>query len=131
MERNEVKDGFNGIPYHFVINSYGKIYEGKPLNVMAEAVYRNNSNKINIALMGNFQTDEINIRQFLKNAMPTEPSAFQKISLVKLMQVLKTQYGIEVIGGHCDFTDGFGYETDCPGDALYDDMQEKGWINAN
>lgn len=131
LENNEVKDGFNGMPYHFVISGSGVIYEGKPLDVLSEAIYKNNSNKISISLMGNFQSDEKTIKQYLKNAMPSEPGMVQVHSLVKLLQVLKTQYGIDIIGGHCDFTEGFGYETKCPGDILYMQIKDMGWINAN
>lgn len=128
LEKNEINDDFNGMPYHYVINGDGIIYEGKPLNVMSESVAGNNSNKISIALMGNFQIDENGLKQYIKNALPSVPTDEQFDNMILLIKVLKTQYGIDLIGGHCDYA--IGYTTKCPGDILmYMLQKELVWIN--
>ncbi len=127
LELNEAGDGFNGIPYHFVINGKGEIYEGRPLNYKGSHVYGANSNKIGIALMGNFHPDANGIKYVLKNALPTKPTQKQYEALKALIQVLDTQYDINYYGGHRDFAID-GHDTDCPGDTLEKQLQQDGLI---
>lgn len=113
---------FNGIPYHFVIDGNGVIYEGRPINYKGSHVAKNNTSKIGIVLMGNFQSDADGIAMRLKDALPTKPTNKQIDSLQKLLVVLDTQYGIDCVGGHRDFTVEDN-STECPGNALYEVLE--------
>ncbi|MCR5234951.1 MAG: cellulose binding domain-containing protein [Lachnospiraceae bacterium] len=127
LEKNETRDGFNGIPYHFVINGHGEIYEGRPIEYMGAHVKRNNTGKIGISLMGNFEPAANGIKERIKGALPTSPTDSQYSAMKELLRVIQTQYGYDYIGGHRDF---FVEEntTVCPGDTLYNMLKHDGLV---
>lgn len=118
LEKNEKKDGFNGIPYHFVVDGYGNIYECRPINYKGSHVANNNTGKIGVSLMGNFHPEADDVVQWLKGAMPTSPTYAQYNAMIELIKVLDTQYGTDYLGGHRDFV-VVEKNTVCPGDTLY------------
>lgn len=130
LEENEINDGFNGIPYHFVIDGDGIIYQGVPIEYKGSHVGGNNSYKVGVALMGNFESTADGWKEWLKNALPTDPTDKQIEALKELTYVLDTQYGIEDVGGHKDYTVN-GNTTLCPGDMFYDNYDEEwdDWVN--
>lgn len=120
------------IGYHYIISGDGTIYEGRPINIKGAHVYQNNTGKIGIALMGNFQ-DESGLENYkdalkwVEGAPPTEPTNAQIRSLKQLLKMLKSQFTIEKVGGHRDFAVQGG-ETVCPGNTLYRIFENEGII---
>lgn len=123
-------NGDADIGYHFVIDGDGTVYEGRPINIKGSHVYLNNTGKIGIALMGNFQ-DETGIDNYkdigklLTGAAPTKPTKAQIESLKQLINKLKSQYTIVKTGGHKDFAVAGG-ETECPGNTAYVILEQEG-----
>lgn len=110
-----VNRGWGDIGYHYVINTDGRIYEGRAggKNVVGGHAYCNNIGTIGVALMGNFDL--------------TTPSATQTKSLQWLLASLAETYNLDLtsqvsfhglqrpaIIGHRDLL-----STDCPGFSLY------------
>lgn len=91
------------IPYHFMIDLNGVIYEARPLNYPGDTntTYDPRGHAL-ICLMGNFEEQTV-----------TQP---QWISLVKLTAYLAKTYSVPLwnLKGHKDYA-----ETLCPGQDLY------------
>jgi hypothetical protein len=95
--------GWVDIPYHFLIDLEGNIYEGRPLQYVGDtATEYDPTGHALITLMGNYNVQEINQAQL--NA------------IVDLAAWLCYEYSIppELIKGHRDYA-----ATACPGDNLY------------
>ena len=91
------------IPYHFIIDPNGKIFEGRNLLVEGESnTDYDTSGHVQINLLGNFEEQE--------------PTAEQLRAAVALMAWLSRQHGIptDTIKTHRDFA-----STLCPGKNLY------------
>ena len=97
--------GWSDIGYHFLVAPDGKIYEGRPAEVVG-AHSPPNTGKVGICTIGNFE-----------NAEQVTPA--QRASLVSLLAYLAGKYKIapSKIHGHRDFQG-----TDCPGQQLYDQL---------
>ncbi|HUM92948.1 MAG TPA: peptidoglycan recognition family protein [Candidatus Competibacter sp.] len=93
--------GFLDIGYHFVIDGWGRIYEGRSLAVHGAHVKEHNAGTLGIVLMGNYE--EI--------VPAAEPLARLKWLIRELMQ----RYPITHLAGHRDFLPG---QTVCPGKNL-------------
>ena len=132
LEENEIRDGFNGMPYHFVISGDGTVYQCKPMTVKGEHVAKNNTGKIGVALMGNFEPSADGIKYKIKGALPTFPAPEQLKSMELLIKILKTQYYNSIyLGGHNDYTLASSTQTVCPGQYLYNYLSFKNLINLN
>jgi hypothetical protein len=95
--------GWVDIPYHFLIDLDGKIYEGRPLQFAGDtATEYDPTGHALITVMGNYEVQEINEAQL--NAV------------VDLAAWLCYEYSIppELIKGHRDYA-----ATACPGKNLY------------
>ena len=95
--------GWVDIPYHFLIDQEGKIYEGRPLQFVGDtATEYDPTGHALITVMGNYNVQEINQAQL--NAV------------VNLAAWLCYEYSIppELIKGHRDYA-----ATSCPGTNLY------------
>lgn len=122
------------IGYHFVIKGDGTVYEGMPINYVGWHVEENNSHKIGISLMGNFQHDsgpvgtmEDVLHLITDGEVSSTPTRNQLESLRKLIQILHYMYGINAVGGHKDFTVN-GNVTECPGNVAYPLLKNEGII---
>ncbi|MFA6028693.1 MAG: peptidoglycan recognition family protein [Elusimicrobiota bacterium] len=95
--------GWNDIGYHYLIDGAGRVYRGRPANVVGAHVGVNNEGNIGVSLMGNF----------MGKRKPTEA---QLAALAVLLRGLTHAYGIEPerILGHRD-----QMKTSCPGTNLY------------
>ena len=93
--------GYADIAYHFLIDSFGTLYEGRSLGVRGSHTGGHNTGTVGIALIGNFQ---------LIPALQ-----IQMISLTALVKTLAEQVPITHLAGHRDFQPG---ETECPGSNL-------------
>ena len=97
--------GWSDIGYHFVIDGEGRIFEGRPSDVIGAHVKDENPGNIGIALMGSYQAP------FNDRVTPK-----QLESMMTLYLWLASNYKIdpETLKGHRDYKN-----TDCPGDLVY------------
>ncbi len=97
--------GWIDIPYHFVIDLEGKIYEARPLQFPGDTntTYDPRTHAL-IVVVGNYEVRELSEVQF--------------DSLAKLTAFLAAEYAVELpdIRSHKDYAPG---ETDCPGANIY------------
>ncbi len=113
--------GFAGIGYHFLVLKTGTVEVGRPLNIIGAHCYasRRNIISIGIALVGNFELQQVPYNQLISTAKLTE----------KLMTLFKMKK-IEDIELHREVP---GARTLCPGKFfpkkdflnLINDLQEK------
>ena len=101
--------GWAGIGYHFLIRKDGTIEAGRPLLSVGAHAEGANYESVGIALCGNFCEDE--------------PTNAQTESCAMHLVLLSASFGFEPdaehIVGHRDLA-----VTACPGDALYEQIQE-------
>jgi hypothetical protein len=97
------------IPYHYIIDLDGRIYEGRKLAFAGETntEYDPTGHAL-IEVVGNFEE--------------VEPNPAQLEAVVALMSQLAQEHAIplDAIGGHRDFSD----QTVCPGKNLYRYLQD-------
>ena len=103
---------WSDIPYHFVIDLQGRIYETRPLGIAGDTNTKyDTAGHALIQVVGNF--DEV------------EPTPAQLEGVVQLMSLLAVRNGLteKSIAGHRDYAS----DTVCPGRNLYRYL-ENGWI---
>ena len=93
------------IPYHYLIDLTGKIYEARPLNIAGDT----NTNydpegHILISLLGNYEVQQVNSAQL------------KALSGLIATLAEKHKIPLDKIASHKDYSD----ETVCPGKNLYD-----------
>lgn len=93
--------GFLDIGYHFVIDVWGRIYEGRSLAVHGAHVREHNAGTLGIVLMGNYEE--------------TVPAPAPLERLKWLVRALMQKYPITHLAGHQDLLPG---QTLCPGKNL-------------
>jgi uncharacterized protein YceK len=97
--------GWMDIPYHFVIDLEGQVYEGRPLQYPGDTntTYDPRTHAL-IVVVGNYEVREL--------------ARAQLESLAKLTAFLATEYSVELpdIKTHRDYAPG---ETTCPGANIY------------
>ena len=89
---------FADIGYHFVIDGFGQLYEGRPLDTRGAHTGGFNTGYVGICLMGNFEI--------------APPIQAQLNTLYQLLAYLRQTYSLIQLGGHRDFQPGV---TVCPG----------------
>lgn len=94
MHKNE--RGWNGIGYHFYIESDGTINRGRPEDAIGAHVKGHNKDTLGICLQGNFEEKTLVYEQ--------------ENSLINLLTYLSFKYPIGEVKGHKDLA-----ETLCPG----------------
>ena len=101
--------GWNDIGYHFLIDPFGTIFEGRPLNAVGAHVKYRNTGNIGISFMGNHHPPVSN---------PIAPETVN--SFVTVGRYLKDTYSVDRSSfyAHRDIQ-----STDCPGDDLYARME--------
>ena len=101
--------GWAGIGYHFLIRRDGTVEAGRPAHAVGAHAEGSNYKSVGIALCGNFCEDA--------------PTNAQMESCAMLLALLSASFGFEPdaehIVGHRDLS-----ATDCPGDALYEQIPE-------
>lgn len=97
--------GWNDIGYHFLVDAAGRIFQGRPVEVVGAHVKNDNSGNVGICFMGSHHPPFNH---------PVTPE--QLDSAVRLGRWLGAAYGAgpETYKGHRDRG-----RTDCPGDVLY------------
>ena len=101
--------GWAGVGYHFLIRKSGAVEAGRPAIAVGAHAEGANGESVGVALGGNFCEEE--------------PTAAQIESCAMLIAVLGAAFGValdeEHIVGHRDLD-----ATACPGDALYERLEE-------
>lgn len=94
--------GYGDLGYHFVVDPFGRAWEGRSLLHQGAHVSSHNRSNVGIMLLGNFQTEH--------------PSAPQLGTMRKLVQAVRSSYTISPgrTYGHCDLA-----SSECPGRWLY------------
>jgi hypothetical protein len=109
-------EGWTDIGYHYVIGPDGTIYEGRDVGVRGTHVIRQNSGKIGVLLLGDFEPGmELGLFKLpfdLWNGDDLGPTSQQINSTMALLGWLDYLYGIESVVGHRDVP---GQDTSCPG----------------
>lgn len=97
--------GWIDIPYHFVIDLQGTVYEARPIQYPGDTntSYDPTGHAL-IQVVGDYRYREL--------------SAAQLTAVIQLSAMLAQQYSVPVsdIRGHLDYAPG---ETDCPGENIY------------
>lgn len=105
-----VENNYDHVGYHFLIDSNGKIYEGRSLIYKGSHVRLSNSKKIGILLLGDFDEQWWDIDDQLTNS--------QLKAVNSLIKSLTKHFSINKLGGHKEFLPGKGYS--CPGNLVMD-----------
>lgn len=125
LEEKAKSLGYDSIPYHFVIDGKGVIYEGRPLEFLGDHVKEQNYGRIGVAVMGDF---EPRIQNFWRADVVTGE---QLSSLKLLIDDLQDEYTVDVsaIMGHKDVV---GQTGECPGMNLLNYLEEiRDYANKN
>jgi hypothetical protein len=124
--------GWDDMGYNFLVDRCGTIYEGRAggVNRPVEGAHTKgfNAHSVGIAALGHFEKGEKVPRPMLEAIaaiaawkLPRDVSPDGRVRLVSTSDASRYPKGtaveMNVISGHRD-----GYETDCPGGALYDDL---------
>lgn len=120
------KTAADDIAYHYALDCFGNIYEGRDIRFKGEHLFRYNTGMIGIVLLENLadpqEREDIvgKVQEFIglfSRKKPIIPDA-QKATLRSLIQILREVFNIEMLGGHREFphqTAGEGRI--CPGNA--------------
>lgn len=119
--------GFAAIGYHFAISMSGRVYQGRPLEVMgSHAGVGKKSGPLNdpdwgsvgIVLLGDFESAKENLWS------PDEPSTAMLDSLKQLIKALKDEYAIGRLLMHKEVKGRSGEKTVCPGENVYEHVEK-------
>jgi hypothetical protein len=112
------------IGYHYAIDCFGNIYEGRDIRFKGEHVREHNTGTIGIVLLENLAAspeggDAVATVKSLLDAVgygkrPVVPTA-QMQSTEKVIGILREFFGITALGGHREFPDQAGDGKICPG----------------
>lgn len=106
--------GWCDIGYHFLVGIDGRIFEGRPIELLGAHVSGNNTGNIGVSFIGCFHSTGCG------SMGPTTPPDVMLDAGGRLLGTLSRLYGITLdrssVKGHRDHA---GASTDCPGDYLY------------
>lgn len=103
IDRWHKEKGWNGVGYHYVIKLDGTIQEGRPESEIGAHCKGYNENSIGICYIGG-RDEEGNY----KDTRTTQ----QKVSMLRLLAYLKSEYPDSLVYGHDDFSEEKEF---CPG----------------
>jgi RHS repeat-associated protein len=106
LQEIEMENGLYDIPYHYLIDPEGNIYEGRNISVRGAHVSEvgHNTGKIGVLWVG------------VSNSRGGYPTPAQVTSTAVLIMWLDRTYGINEVGTHREFEERGGGYTECPGD---------------
>ncbi len=131
IRSNEAKhksQGYAALGYHFFIFGNGRIFEGRPLEVMGShagvgkkkgALADPDWGKIGIVLQGDYHVKD----NWFEWASETSFPEKQKNALVELLEGLQKKYLVNKVLMHKEIDRG-GKGTVCPGDYLYEPIED-------
>lgn len=130
------------IGYHYALDCFGNVFEGRDIRFKGEHVHNYNKGVIGIVLLENLATpgeghDGVARVTKLLSLMglkqkPTVPEQ-QKSSLAALIGVLQEFFNITTLGGHREYPGQLGEGKICPGNeglALVDEMRRSTGLKA-
>lgn len=89
-------NGWSDIGYHFVIDRYGVVHKGRPIEKVGAHTKGQNANSIGISYIGGVAADG-------KSPKDTRTQA-QRVAIVNLVKELKAAYGQHItVHGHNEF----------------------------
>lgn len=109
-------NGWSDIGYHYFIDKSGKIYEARAIGYKGVHVSKNNSYKIGINLLGDYNSEGILTSKH--DVLPKE----QIQACINLVNELKKYFPLIELGGHRDYA--LNPDAACPGNILYDKLDE-------
>ncbi|MCK5231500.1 MAG: N-acetylmuramoyl-L-alanine amidase [Desulfobulbaceae bacterium] len=128
LEEKHINDNdWNEIGYHYIIDESGAIYEGSQIGYKGTHVAGNNSYKIGILFLGDY-----NDKGFLRGDHDTLDQS-QIDACTGLVNVLKKYFPLTELGGHRDYELGEIEIYHCPGNLLYellDDIRKETGLSA-
>jgi RHS repeat-associated protein len=112
-----VRKGYLDIGYHYVVGTWGTIYEGRRIDVRGAHVAEQNSGMIGVLLLGDFEPGYVTRWgtypiDWIDDPGPTGDQVLSTIALVRWLDYL---YGIDSVKGHREVE---GQESVCPGERL-------------
>lgn len=93
-------NGWSDIGYHYVIDRYGNIHNGRPESVVGAHTTGQNATSIGICIIGGCPPRSV--KDWKRKSKDTRTPQ-QKLALVKLLKELKKKYPVAKIYGHRDF----------------------------
>nr|WP_238530427.1 peptidoglycan recognition family protein [Oscillochloris trichoides] len=114
QRKHMLGNGWTDIGYHYAIDPKGVIYEGRDIGVRGSHVEGQNTGKIGVLLLGDFQPGpEVSIGGIViwRDTDDPRPTQQQVTMATALIRWLDVKYGIESVGAHRDYV-----ATECPGD---------------
>lgn len=115
LEKKHLKDnGWNEIGYHYIIDRDGRVYEGSQIGYKGIHVDGNNSYKIGIVFLGDY-----NDKGFLRSDHDAVNQS-QIAACSGLINTLKKYFPLTEVGGHRDYELGDIETYHCPGNLLYE-----------
>jgi hypothetical protein len=104
---------FSDVGYHYIVDTNGAIYEGRPLGIEGQHAELFNAANIGIAVAGDFEARLANLGN------PDTPTPAQLGSLDDLVDVLAARFAIRSVWTHLErkLQSGAG-DTECPGAEL-------------
>jgi len=114
LQEKEQDNNYADVPYHFAIDKFGNIYEGRPIDIVGSHVAGANTGNIGIALLADLDTEDRGLGFWASLAETSDGSASKemRVSLTNLVIHLKAKYGIDTLGGHQEVIQN----RSCPGD---------------
>ena len=120
IAQGHLKNGWNGIGYHFVIYPDGSVHQGRPIWASGAHCENHNWESVGVNLVGYFEpTDDKEILDALPQGYEFKPTDEQMTSLKTLIADLKFAYPGASVVGHRDLN-----QTACPGQNLYSRLGE-------
>ena len=94
-------NGWNDIGYHFVIDRYGVIHKGRPIEKAGSHTKGHNADSIGICLIGGCVAET---NPNWKNTPKDTRTPAQRVALINLVKELKATYGQHItVHGHNEF----------------------------
>jgi hypothetical protein len=107
---------YDDVGYHYMINPGGRILEGREIIFKGSHVVRDNTRRIGILVMGDF--DE----QWWDKDDDLSP--LQMSTLRRLIGTLQRSFPVRYLGGHIEVAAATGVERTCPGNLLMEKMDQ-------
>ena len=124
MQMGKSRGAMDDIGYHYALDCFGDIFEGRDIRFKGENVHNYNRGVIGIVLLENLTTSEEGrdnvaaMRSFLSrfglDRAPQVPDS-QRDSLVKFVSIIRDFFEIKILGGHREFPGQLGEGKICPG----------------
>lgn len=112
------------IGYHYALDCFGNVFEGRDIRFKGENVHNYNTGVIGVVLLENLTTSEeggdgVSIVRRILNKIGMDPKPavpeLQMQSLIKFVNILCDFFYVNTVGGHREFPGQLGEGKICPG----------------